>query len=34
MHRDPFQYAFDRPGASSAIVGFADEGRTIYAYLR
>ena len=25
MHRDPFQYAFDRPGASRAI-GFDDEG--------
>jgi hypothetical protein len=25
MHRDPFQYAFDRPGASRA-VGFDDEG--------
>ena len=25
MHRDPFQYAFDRPGASRA-AGFAEEG--------
>ena len=25
MHRDPFQYAFDRPGANRAI-GFDDEG--------
>ena len=24
MHRDPFQYAFDRPGANRA-VGFDDE---------